>query len=90
MARSSNLQIRMDDDERARVERIATARDLHASTWARTILLREMRRIEALEARKAATAPEGATSDGSGDSHSRPQLRRVAEPGTPPPRKHRQ
>lgn len=89
MARNSNLQIRMDADERARIRRIARARDLADSTWARAILLREMRRIEAKEARKVATMRAEAATGGNDVSTSSSQLRRVAEPGTPPARKGR-
>ncbi len=89
MAREKNLQIRLTVEERARVKRIAKARDLADSTWARTIVLREVRRIEAQEARTGVASLAQSTSDGDVESHSRSGLRRVAEPGAPPPRKRR-
>jgi hypothetical protein len=89
MAKEANLQIRLYDDQRARIERIARAKDLPASTWARAIVMREVRRIEAMDARRAARDSEDAAPSESAPPAAEPDLRRVAEPGAPPHRKRR-
>ena len=52
MPKTSFLQIRLAPEDRQRIDRVAAAEHLDASTWARIVLLRAIEKKEAAERRK--------------------------------------
>ena len=73
------FHMRLSAEQYERVRRVATGKDFKLSTWVRSAVMKEVRRLEAMEARKDDPRP----------SHqSPPETRRIAEP-SPRPRKKR-
>jgi len=76
------FHVRLSAEQRERIRRVAEGKDFKLSTWVRSVVMKEVRRLEAIEARKAAGRRPPETS-------SETELRRVAEPGARPPRNRR-
>jgi hypothetical protein len=71
------FHMRLSVEQVERIRRVATGKDFKLSTWVRSAVMKEVRRLEAIEARKGDSRP----------SHpSLPDIRRVAEPGPRPPK----
>ena len=75
-ARDKYLSVRLDPDERKRLQRRAELEHLETSTWARQVLLRTLDALDALDEQKAREEREAV------DERRR---RSVAEPPPPPP-----
>lgn len=74
------FHVRLSAEQRERIRRVAEGKDFKLSTWARSAIMKEVRRLEELRARKGSRR---ASHDNS------PEIRRVAEPGTQPTKKPR-
>jgi hypothetical protein len=57
MAKTHFLQIRLAPQDRERINRLAAAQHLDASTWARQVLLRALDGVEPSEAGASAHTP---------------------------------
>jgi hypothetical protein len=71
------FHMRLSVEQVERIRRVATAKDFKLSTWVRSAVMKEVRRLEAIEARKG---------DSRQSHQSPPEIRRVAEPGPRPPK----
>lgn len=72
------FHMRLSAEQRERIRRVAEGKDFKLSTWARSAIMKEVRRLEELQARK------GGRRVSLDDS---PEIRRVAEPGIQPQKK---
>ncbi len=73
------FHMRLSAEQVERIRRVAEGKDFKLSTWARSAIMKEVRRLEAIEARKG---------DSRQPRQSPPEIRRVAEPD-PRQSKHR-
>jgi hypothetical protein len=65
------FHMRLSVEQVERIRRVATGKDFKLSTWVRSAVMKEVRRLEAIEARK---------SDSRQPHQTPPEIRRVAEP----------
>lgn len=71
------FHMRLSVEQLERIRRVAEGKDFKLSTWVRSAVMKEVRRLEAIKARK----------DDPGPSHQTPpEIRRVAEPNPRPPK----
>lgn len=73
------FHMRLSTEQLERIRRVAEDRDFKLSTWVRSAVMEKVKRLERAKGRKS---HPGTSYD------SPPEIRRVAEPGTRPP-KHR-
>jgi hypothetical protein len=72
------FHMRLSVEQLERIRRVATGKDFKLSTWVRSAVMKEVRRLEAIEARMGDPRPP---------QQSPPEIRRIAEPSPRPPKK---
>jgi hypothetical protein len=71
------FHMRLSVEQVERIRRVAEGKDFKLSTWVRSAVMKEVRRLEAIEARKR---------DSRQFPRNPPELRRVAEPSPRAPK----